>query len=102
MTWEKLLLLFPQLKRLYKFILAHTNFVYVINHGLAPFCKSMLNDSLQKSNIRVFCFDESLNEVEQSCEMDMCIRYWNYNSNTVNSRHSFFGACNPSRPFASF
>ena len=40
--------------------------------------------SLQKPNIHVFCFDESLNEVTQTCEMDMYMRYWNDSSNTVN------------------
>ena len=77
----------------------------VINHGLAPFFKSMLNDSLQKSKINVFCFDGSLNDVTQTCVMDMYIRYWNDNSNTVNVRYHgsrFFGTCNPSRYFASF
>ena len=34
--------------------------MYVINHGLAPFFKSMLNDILQKSNIHLICFDGSL------------------------------------------
>ena len=61
--------MFPQLKNLYKFNLARTKSMYVINHGLAPFFKSMLNDSLQKFNIHVFSFDESLNEVTQTCEM---------------------------------
>ena len=76
------------------FNLACTKSMYVINHGLAPFFKSMLNDSLQKPNIHVFGFDESLNEVTQTCEMDRYIRYWNDNSNTVNVRYygsSFLG-----------
>ena len=63
--------MFSQLKSLYNCNLARTKSMYVINHCLAPFIKFMLNDSLQKSNIPVFCFDESLNEVTQTCEMDM-------------------------------
>ena len=54
----------------------------------------MLNDNFQKSNIHVFCIDESLNEVTPTYEMDMYIRYWNDNSNTVNVRYcglSFLG-----------
>ena len=66
---------FLQLKSLYNFNLACTKSMYVINHGHSPFFKSMLNDSLQKSNIHVFCFDESLSEVTQTCAMDMYIRY---------------------------
>ena len=66
---------FLQLKSLYNFNLACTKSMYVINHGHSPFFKSMLNDSLQKSNIHVFCFNESLNKVTQNCAMDMYIRY---------------------------
>ena len=51
--------MFPLLKSLYNFNLARTKHMYVIIHGLAPFFKSMLNDSLQKSNIHAFCFDET-------------------------------------------
>ena len=86
--------MFPQLKGLYKFNLARIKSMYVINHGLARFFKSMLNDSLQKSNIHVFCFGESSNEVTQTCKMDMYRRYWNDNSNTVNVCYygsSFYG-----------
>ena len=53
--------MFPQLKILYNFNIARTKFMYVINHSLAPLFKSMLNGSLQKFNIHVLCFDESLN-----------------------------------------
>ena len=86
--------MFPQLKILYNFNLARTKFMYVINHGLAPLFKSMLNGSLQKFNIHVFCFDESLNEATQTYKMDMYIKYWNDNSNTVNVHYygsSFLG-----------
>ena len=85
-TWKSFAAMFSQLESLYKFNLARTKSMYVINHGLAPFFKSMLNDSLQKCNIHVFYFNESLNEVTQTCEMDMYIRSWNDNSNTVNVR----------------
>ena len=79
--------MFPQLNSFYNFNLARTKSMYVINHGLASFFKSMLNDSLQKFNTYVFCFDESLNQVTQTSEMDMYIRYWNGNSNAVNVRY---------------
>ena len=72
--------MFLQHKSLYNFNLASTKSMYVINLGLAPFFKFMFSDSLQKSNIHVFCFDESLNKVTQTCEMDIHIRYWNDNS----------------------
>ena len=79
--------MFSQLKRLYNFTSALTKSMYVINHCLAPFFRCMLSDSLQKSNIHVFCSDESLNEVIQTWEMNMHLRYLNDNSNTVNVRY---------------
>ena len=82
--WKTFANMFPQLKSLYNFYVACTKSMYVINHGLAPFFKSMLNGSLQKSTIHVFCLDESLNQVTETCEMDMYVRYWNDNRNTVN------------------
>ena len=53
----KIVAMFPQIKSLYNFNLARTKSMYNINHGLAPFSKSMLNDSLEKSNIHVFYFN---------------------------------------------
>ena len=85
--------MFLQLKS-QNFNLARTKSMYVINHGLAAFFKSVLNAASKSLNIHVFCFDESLNEVTQTCEMDIYIRYWNDNSNTVNVRYygsSFLG-----------
>ena len=31
---------------------------------------------LKKSDLYVFCFDESFNDVTQSCQMDVLIRYF--------------------------
>ena len=76
------------------FNLACTKSMYVINHSLAAFFQSVLNAASKSLNIHVFCFDESLNEVTQTCDMDMYIRYWNDNSNTINVRcygSSFLG-----------
>ena len=48
-------------------------------------CKSILLISIQNSPFYSFSFDESLNPVIQSCQMDAGIRYWNETSNTVES-----------------
>ena len=59
----------------------------LINHGLAPYFKSLLLDSLKKSDIYVYSFDESLNYVTQTCEMDLYIRYWDIIDNQVSVRY---------------
>ena len=46
------------------------------------------------SEIHVYSFDESLNEVTQTSEMDLYIRFWDVNRNCVNVRYfgsSFLG-----------
>ena len=48
-------------------------------------CKSILLISIQNSPFYSFSFDESLNPVIQSCQMDTGIRYWNETNNTVES-----------------
>ena len=42
-----------------------------INFGLAPFFKSLLYEDMKKSCNFVACFDESLNLVIQTCEMNI-------------------------------
>ena len=62
--------------------------------GLPPFFKSQLTDDLEKSDIHVFSFDESLNDVTQTSEMDLYVRYWDMNASQVKSRYygsSFLG-----------
>ena len=51
------------------FSMGRTKSMFMINHGLAPFFKSLLFSELKKSDIFVFSFDESMNQVTQTCEM---------------------------------
>ena len=60
---------------------------YSINFGLAPFFKSLLYEDIKKSCCFVACFDESLNLVTQTCEMDIVIRFFNEWKNLVESRY---------------
>ena len=46
--------------------LNRTKSMYAIYHGLAPFFKSAL-----LSDIHPYPFDESVNEVRETCEMDL-------------------------------
>ena len=70
-----------------QFSMGRTKSMYVINHGLAPFFKLQLTDDLEKSDIHVFSFDESLNDVTQTSEMDLYVRYWDVNASQVKSRY---------------
>ena len=48
---------------------------YITNYGTASYFKGLLIDSPEKSDCFVVSFDESLNDVLQSCEMDSLLRY---------------------------
>ena len=57
---------------------------YVINFGIAPIFKSMLLvESIKLSECYVVCFDESLNNETQNCEMDVLIRFFDVKGNKV-------------------
>ena len=60
---------------------------YSINFRLAPFFKSLLYEDIKTSCCFVACFDESLNPVTQTCEMDIVIRFFNESKNLVESRY---------------
>ena len=58
------------------------------------FFKPQLTNDLEKSKIHVFSFDKSLNDVTQTFEMDLYVRYWDVNASEVKSRYydsSFLG-----------
>ena len=66
----------------------------MINHGLVRYFKNLLETALQKSEVYVYSFDESLNSVNQTSEMDLYIRYWDKTENIVKVRYygsSFLG-----------
>ena len=44
--------------------------------GMAPDFKDVLEEMLKKSDLYVICFDESLDDVRQTCQMDVLIRYF--------------------------
>ena len=72
---ETLSAMFPQCKSIRNFNLARTESMYAVNHGIGPFFKSLLYGKLKRSVFHVYCFDESLAEVTQTCEMDLYITY---------------------------
>ena len=86
--------MFPDSKIASQFRMAHSKAMYEINHGLAPYFKTVLNDTLNLSDIHVYSFDESLNDVTQTSEIDLYLRYWDINDNHVKVRYygsSFLG-----------
>ena len=71
--------MFPNSNVASAFSMAATKVSYVINHGLATHFKQILKDGITKSDCYVVSFDESLNDITQTCQMDILIRYWDSN-----------------------
>lgn len=68
--------------------------MYVINHFLDLFFKSALMPDLKNSHIHTYSFDKSLNEVAQTCEMELYLGYSDVKESLVRTRYyqsSFLG-----------
>ena len=59
---------------------------YYITFGLASYFKSLLTDTLKKSDCHVLSFDKSLNDFTQTSEMDLLVCFFDNSANTVNTR----------------
>ena len=60
---------------------------YNIAHGLAPYFHDLVYNSVLQSDNIVACFDESLNEIVQKGQMDLCVRYWDVNKSRAATRY---------------
>ena len=79
---------------LLKFTFGKTKASFNITHGLAHYFHDLVYNSVLQSDHIVACFDESLNEVVQKGQMDLCVRYWDLNKSRAATRYfdsSFLG-----------
>ena len=60
---------------------------YVINFGIAPYFRNLLENALNLAPFYVACFDESHNDVLKKGQMDMLLRFWNEDTNMVATRY---------------
>jgi hypothetical protein len=79
--------MFPDSEIAAKFTLKKDKTSYLIAFGLAPFFHGELVSGLSSSETFVVCFDESLNKVIQKGQMDVHIKFWDKNKNTVSTRY---------------
>ena len=97
--------MFPDSRIAEAFSMGRTKLMYMINHGLATFFKALLLSELNKSDIFVFSFDESLNHVTQTCEMDVYVQFRNVTKLKVNVQFigsTFFWLWNTSKFIKTF
>ena len=68
--------MFPDSKTVKNFQLGPKKLKYICNFGIASYFKDVLKETLKMSDLYDICFDESLNDVTQSCQMELLIRYF--------------------------
>ena len=88
--------MFPDSKIGEKMQLESSKLKCVVNHGIAPYVKEILKNQVIDTVWFVVSFDESLNEVTQTSEMDIFLRFWNKENNRVEDRYwdsTFLGLC---------
>ena len=71
--------MFPDSKVAEEFCISTSKVSYIVNHGLAPYLKAILKDEITKSDYYIVSLDESLNDMTQTCQMDLLVRYWDAN-----------------------
>ncbi|KAJ8032368.1 hypothetical protein HOLleu_25882 [Holothuria leucospilota] len=79
--------MFPDSQIAKEFTCGEKKCAYLICFGLAPHFKQMLIDSMKEEENYIIMFDESLNAVTNSKQMDIHVRAWNRCSNQVESRY---------------
>ena len=67
--------MFPGSQIAQKMRLGPNKLKYMVNHGITPYMKDILRDDVRKSNWFVVSFDESMNDITQTSEMDICLRF---------------------------
>ena len=61
--------------------------MYIVNYGIAPYFKQLLDAKLKKAPLYTLSFDESLNEITQESEMVVMVQYWDEEENEVRTRY---------------
>ena len=71
--------MFPDSEIVKNYKMSASKLQYMVNWGLAPYFRELLIEDVDKSKYVSVGFDESLNEITQSCQMDLTVRYWDVN-----------------------
>ena len=69
-----------------KFTCGSTKCSYIINFGIAPYFRSLLQDALNNAPYYVCSFDECFNDVIKKGQMDMHTRFRDNSTNVVSTR----------------
>ena len=79
--------IFPDSKIAASFTCGKDKTRYLVNHGICPWIKELLEAEVESASLVVIGFDESLNKMTQTCQMDLNVRYWDPVENLVKVRY---------------
>ena len=68
--------MFPDSEIAVGFSMGKTKLAYIVTYGLAYHFREEIRSELNKSDYFTVCFDEALNKIAQSCQMDILVRYF--------------------------
>ena len=86
-TNNLLKVMFPDSNIAKLFSLGPDKLRYMCNYGLAPYFSQLLKEEVQKSEMYIISFDESLNDATQSCQMDLIVKYWDNTEQKTKARY---------------
>ena len=75
--------MFPDSNIAKNFACGKTKCSYIVTYGLAPYFKSLLNDTLSSLDCFVAMFDESYNKISRRGQMHLHVRFWDIKNNCV-------------------
>ena len=68
--------MFPDSEIVESFALGADKLRYLITYGIAPYLCDLLKDNINNSDCYTVLFDESLNRISQTSQIDILLRYW--------------------------
>ena len=79
--------MFPDSMVVSQFQLGPDKLKYFTNWGVAPYIRQLLLNELDSASFTAVSFDESLNKLTQTCQMDLIVRYWHEADQQVKVRY---------------
>ena len=68
------------------FPMCRTKMTYLINFAIAPYFLEILISELKTCNCYSVSLHEGPNDIIQTCQMDVHVRYWNSSKNQICAR----------------
>ena len=72
------------------FKLGRLKLIYMVNYGIAPYFKELLDAKLKKAPLDTLSFDKSLDEITQEPEIVVMVHYWDEKEIEVKVRYLGF------------